>query len=45
MLIVAVLGLIVNLISARILAGGQGESLNMRSAYLEVMGTCWAASP
>ncbi|GGR46676.1 cation efflux system protein [Deinococcus seoulensis] len=38
MLIVAVLGLIVNLISARILAGGQGESLNMRSAYLEVMG-------
>ncbi|WP_189069412.1 cation diffusion facilitator family transporter [Deinococcus radiotolerans] len=38
MLIVAVLGLFVNLISARILAGGQGESLNMRSAYLEVMG-------
>ena len=38
MLIVAVLGLMVNLISARILAGGQGESLNMRSAYLEVMG-------
>ncbi|MFT2718489.1 cation diffusion facilitator family transporter [Deinococcus sp. A31D244] len=38
MLIVAVLGLIVNLISARILAGGQGGSLNMKSAYLEVMG-------
>ncbi|WP_155297963.1 cation diffusion facilitator family transporter [Deinococcus kurensis] len=38
MLIVAVLGLVVNLISARILAGGQSESLNMRSAYLEVMG-------
>ncbi|WP_019008666.1 cation diffusion facilitator family transporter [Deinococcus aquatilis] len=38
MLIVAVLGLIVNLISARILVSGSGDSLNMKSAYLEVMG-------
>lgn len=38
MLIVATLGLIVNLISARILAGGAEGSLNVRSAYLEVMG-------
>jgi cobalt-zinc-cadmium efflux system protein len=38
MLIVAVLGLLVNLISAHILVGGSGDSLNMKSAYLEVMG-------
>lgn len=38
MLIVAVLGLIVNLISARILVGGSASSLNVKSAYLEVMG-------
>lgn len=38
MLIVAVLGLIVNLISARILVGGSEGSLNVKSAYLEVMG-------
>ncbi|GAA5513579.1 metal cation efflux system protein CzcD [Deinococcus carri] len=38
MLIVAVLGLLVNLISARILAGGAGGSLNVKSAYLEVLG-------
>jgi cobalt-zinc-cadmium efflux system protein len=38
MLIVAVLGLVVNLISARILVGGSASSLNVRSAYLEVMG-------
>lgn len=37
MLVVAVLGLIVNLLSARILAGGQEGSLNVRSAYLEVL--------
>lgn len=36
MLVVAVLGLVVNL-SARILAGGAGGSLNVRSAYLEVL--------
>ncbi|ASN82515.1 cation diffusion facilitator family transporter [Deinococcus ficus] len=38
MLIVATLGLIVNLISARVLVGGSEGSLNMKSAYLEVMG-------
>ncbi|WP_261664439.1 cation diffusion facilitator family transporter [Deinococcus sp. Marseille-Q6407] len=37
MLVVAVLGLAVNLLSARILAGGQEGSLNVRSAYLEVL--------
>ncbi|GHF92565.1 cation efflux system protein [Deinococcus piscis] len=37
MLVVAVLGLMVNLLSARILAGGQEGSLNVRSAYLEVL--------
>lgn len=38
MLVVAILGLLVNLVSARILVGGSESSLNMRSAYLEVMG-------
>ena len=38
MLIVATLGLIVNLISARVLVSGSEGSLNMKSAYLEVMG-------
>ncbi|GHG40961.1 MULTISPECIES: cation diffusion facilitator family transporter [Deinococcus] len=38
MLIVATLGLLVNLISARILVQGSQDSLNMKSAYLEVMG-------
>ncbi|MEW6421940.1 MAG: cation diffusion facilitator family transporter [Deinococcota bacterium] len=38
MLVVAVLGLLVNLLSARILAGGAEGSLNVRSAYLEVLG-------
>ncbi|WP_412026447.1 cation diffusion facilitator family transporter [Deinococcus yunweiensis] len=38
MLIVAVLGLIVNLISARLLVAGSESSLNVKSAYLEVMG-------
>lgn len=38
MLIVAVLGLIVNLISARLLVSGSESSLNVKSAYLEVMG-------
>lgn len=38
MLIVATLGLIVNIISARVLVGGSKGSLNMKSAYLEVMG-------
>lgn len=38
MLVVALLGLIVNLISARILVGGSRESLNVHSAYLEVLG-------
>ena len=38
MLVVAVLGFIVNLISARLLVSGSGDSLNLRSAYLEVLG-------
>lgn len=36
MLIVASIGLIVNLISMRILAGGKANSLNVKGAYLEV---------
>lgn len=38
MLVVAVLGLLVNLISMRLLMAGAQESLNMKGAYLEVMG-------
>lgn len=36
MLIVATIGLIVNLISMRILSGGKDDSLNVKGAYLEV---------
>jgi cobalt-zinc-cadmium efflux system protein len=36
MLIVAVLGLVVNLASMRLLRGGSEESLNVKGAYLEV---------
>lgn len=36
MLAVAVLGLVVNLISMRLLGGGKDESLNVKGAYLEV---------
>lgn len=36
MLVVAVLGLLVNLASMRLLAAGAGESLNVRGAYMEV---------
>ena len=36
MLVVAALGLAVNLISMRILAGGKDKSLNVKGAYLEV---------
>jgi cobalt-zinc-cadmium efflux system protein len=36
MLVVAVLGLIVNLIGMRLLRGGSEHSLNMKGAYLEV---------
>lgn len=36
MLIVAVLGLGINLISMRLLAGGKDKSLNIKGAYLEV---------
>ena len=36
-LVVAVLGLIVNLISFRLLTAGSKESLNVRGAYLEVL--------
>ena len=38
MLIVATLGLLVNIVSARILVSGSQGSLNVKSAYLEVMG-------
>lgn len=37
MLVVAVIGLIVNLISMRLLAGGSNESLNVKGAYFEVL--------
>lgn len=37
MLIVAAIGLIVNLISMRLLAGGSSESLNVKGAYFEVL--------
>ncbi|NBJ13591.1 cation diffusion facilitator family transporter [Microvirga arsenatis] len=37
MLAVAAVGLIVNLISMRLLAGGSSESLNVRGAYFEVL--------
>lgn len=36
MLIVATAGLIINLISMRVLAGGKDQSLNIKGAYLEV---------
>lgn len=36
MLVVAVVGLLVNLASMRLLAAGAGESLNVRGAYMEV---------
>ncbi|SJM33694.1 Cation efflux system protein CzcD (fragment) [Mesorhizobium delmotii] len=37
MLIVAVIGLVVNLISMRLLSGGSSESLNVQGAYFEVL--------
>ncbi|MBF6594290.1 MAG: cation transporter [Thermaceae bacterium] len=37
MLVVALGGLVVNLVSVRILTGGSGQSLNVRGAYLEVL--------
>lgn len=37
MLIVAAVGLVVNLISMRLLAGGSSESLNVKGAYFEVL--------
>ncbi|TVT81676.1 cation diffusion facilitator family transporter [Pseudomonas sp. H3(2019)] len=36
MLVIAVIGLIVNLISMRLLSAASGESLNVKGAYLEV---------
>lgn len=36
MLGIAIAGLVVNLLSMRVLAAGSGESLNMKGAYLEV---------
>ena len=38
MLVVATVGLVANAVSARLLSGAQRESLNMRGAYLEVLG-------
>lgn len=38
MLIVATLGLVVNLIAMRLLKAGSGQSLNVKGAYLEVWG-------
>lgn len=38
MLAVAIVGLIVNLISMWLLAGGSSESINVRGAYFEVLG-------
>jgi cobalt-zinc-cadmium efflux system protein len=37
MLVVASVGLVVNLVSLTVLRGGRGESLNIRGAYLEVL--------
>ena len=37
LLVVATVGLIINLISARLLMGGSSESLNVRGAFLEVV--------
>lgn len=37
LIVTAVIGLVVNLVSMRLLVAGQGESLNVRGAYLEVM--------
>jgi len=37
MIVVAVLGLVINLIAFRLLAAGAQESLNLRGAYLEVI--------
>ncbi|MGO1070569.1 cation diffusion facilitator family transporter [Lysobacter sp. CA199] len=36
MLVIASLGLVINLIAMRLLSAGSGESLNMKGAYLEV---------
>lgn len=36
MLVVATLGLVINLVSMRLLRAGSGESLNIKGAYLEV---------
>ena len=38
LLVVAAIGLVANLVAFAILRGGDRESLNMRSAYLEVLG-------
>lgn len=38
MLVIAVIGLVGNLISLRVLTAGKDESINVRGAYLEVLG-------
>jgi cobalt-zinc-cadmium efflux system protein len=44
MLVIACLGLVINLVSMRLLKAGSGESLNVKGAYLEVwadmLGSC-----
>jgi len=43
MLVIAVAGLLVNLIAMRLLAAGSSESLNVKGAYLEVMSDALAS--
>jgi cobalt-zinc-cadmium efflux system protein len=43
-LITAIAGLVVNVISAKILAGGSKESLNLKGAYLEVLSDLLASA-
>ncbi|MBN8883884.1 MAG: cation transporter [Salana multivorans] len=38
MLVVGIVGLLANLVALRLLSGGREESLNVRGAYLEVLG-------
>ncbi|TNU73172.1 cation transporter [Miniimonas arenae] len=44
MLAVGILGLVANLVALRLLAGGREESLNVRGAYLEVLGDLFGSA-
>lgn len=44
MLVVAALGLVANVVSARLLSAGSRESLNMRGAYLEVLSDAFGSA-